>query len=186
MKKHVLVTLLLVAASMAAPAAAQGTGGFQFGFTGGVSLPNGTTSDTLDDGYHGGIVLNYELPALPLGIRVDGDYRHFSAKATIPGVTGSAEVFDGNANLVVGIRIIAVKVYALGGGGLYNIKLKCEGACVPTSTSNTQFGWNAGAGAALVLGKLSILAEGRYHEVTLDAVQAGKFKFVAVSGGILF
>ena len=184
MKKHVLVTLLLVAASMAAPAAAQGTGGFQFGFTGGVSLPNGTTSDTLDDGYHGGIVLNYELPALPLGIRVDGDYRHFSAKATIPGVTGSAEVFDGNANLVVRIRIIAVKVYALGGGGLYNVKLKAENAggwvCrVPTpSSAGTRGRRRARSRQGLHLR--------RGPSTTRSRWTPGKFKFVAVSGGILF
>ena len=187
MKRLVLSgAVVLAVLAFAAPAArAQGTGGFQFGLTGGVSLPNGTTSDALDDGYHGGIVLNYELPALPLGMRVDGDYRHFDAKS-VGGASGSAEIFDGNANLVIGIRIIAVKLYALGGGGLYNVKLKAEGAGFSASTSDTQFGWNAGAGAALVLGKVSIFAEGRYHEITLDSVEGGTFKFVAVSGGILF
>lgn len=185
-------SVLAVILFSAAPAAAQGTGGFQFGLTGGVSLPNGTTGDVFDDGYHGGIVLNYELPALPLGIRVDGDYRKFDAKA-VGAASGSAEIFDGNANLVIGLRIIAVKVYALGGPGLYNVKLKAESAGISASASDTQFGWNAGVGAALVLGKVSIFAEGRYHEVTMDtpaagtpAVPDGKFKFVAVSGGILF
>lgn len=188
MKRLAIVSgafLLAFAMLSAAPAAAQGTGGFQFGLTGGVSLPNGTTGDVFDDGYHGGIVLNYELPALPLGIRVDGDYRKFDAKA-VGAASGSAEIFDGNANVVIGLRIIAVKVYALGGPGLYNVKLKAESAGFSTSTSDTQFGWNAGVGAALVLGKVSIFAEGRYHEVTLDSVPDGKFKFVAVSGGILF
>ena len=69
------VLLLAVLLLSAAPAAAQGTGGFQFGPTGGVSVPTRVTADAFDDGYHGGIVLNYELPALPLGIRLDGDYR---------------------------------------------------------------------------------------------------------------
>jgi opacity protein-like surface antigen len=169
----------------AAPVArAQGTGGFQIGLTGGVSAPTGDTSSVFDNGYHGGLVLNYELPALPLGIRVDGDYRHLDAK-TVGAVSGSAEIIDGNANLVIGLRIIAVKLYALGGPGLYNVKLKAEGGGVSTSTSSTQFGWNAGAGIAFVIGKVSIFGEGRYHEVTLDNSQ-GKFKFVAASAGILF
>ena len=186
MKKHVLAWLLFAAAvPFAAPAAAQGTGGFQFGLTGGASVPTGDTSDAFDTGYHGGLVLNYELPALPLGIRIDGDYRHFSAKAS-GAVSGSAEIFDGNANLVVGLRIVLVKLYALGGAGVYNVKLKAESAGVSTSTSDTQFGWNAGVGVAFVIGKLSIFVEGRYHEVTLDNTQGGKFKFIPVSAGILF
>ncbi len=184
MKRLVLsgIGALVVLLLSTAPAHAQGTGGFQFGLSGGVSLPTGDTSDAYGDGYHGGIVLNYELPALPLGLRVDGDYRNFSDK-TFGAYSRSAEIFDGNANLVLGIRIIAVKVYALGGGGLYNVKLKAENAAGSVSASDTQFGWNAGAGVALVLGKVSIFGEGRYHEVSMDA---GKFKFVAVSGGILF
>ncbi len=188
MKRLVLAgAVVLSVLALAAPAArAQGTGGFQFGLTGGVSVPTGDTSNVFDDGYHGGIVLNYELPALPLGIRVDGDYRHLDAK-TIGAVSGSAEIIDGNANLVIGLRIIAVKLYALGGPGLYNVKLKAEGGGVSTSASSTQFGWNAGAGVAFVVGKVSIFGEGRYHEVTLDSEQGGgKFKFVAASAGILF
>lgn len=180
------VCVLAVFLFAAAPASAQGTGGFQFGLSGGVSAPTGDTSSVYDNGYHGGLVLNYELPALPLGLRVDGDYRHFDAK-TVGAISGSAEIIDGNANLVVGIRIVFVKVYALGGPGLYNVKLKAEGGGVSTSTSSTQFGWNAGAGVAFVVGKVSIFGEGRYHEVTLDAEQgSGKFKFVAATAGILF
>jgi hypothetical protein len=185
-KKHLLASLLIgIAASIASPAAAQGTGGFQFGLSGGASFPTSDWSDAYGTGYNGGIVLNYELPALPLGIRVDGDYHHFGAKTGASGASGSAEIFDGNANLVVGIRIVLVKLYALGGGGFYNMKFKAESAGVSSSISQTDFGWNAGAGVAFVVGKLSIFGEGRYHEVTLDT-SAGKFKFVAATAGILF
>jgi hypothetical protein len=185
-KKFILpgVFVLTVLLLSTAPAAAQGTGGFQFGLTAGASFPSGDTSTAFDTGYHGGLVLNYELPALPLGIRVDGDYRKFDGKATGTG-SGSAEIFDGTANLVVGIRIVLVKVYALGGGGFYNMKIKAEYGGVSSSISQTDFGWNAGAGVAFVVGKLSIFGEGRYHEVTLDN-SAGKFKFVAATAGILF
>ena len=187
MKRLVLSTavLFVLCVLFAAPSAlAQGTGGFQWGFSGGASFPTSDWSDAYGDGYHGGIVLNYELPALPLGLRVDGDYRNFSAKTS--GVfSNSAEIFDGNANLVFGIRIVVVKVYALGGGGFYNMKFKSESAGVSSSISQTDFGWNAGAGVAFVVGKVSIFGEGRYHEVTLDN-SAGKFKFVAATAGILF
>ncbi len=187
MKKLAIVSGVLILAAVllsAAPAAAQGTGGFQFGLSGGASFPSGDASTAFDTGYHGGIVLNYELPALPLGIRIDGDYRKFDAKS-VGTTTGSAEIFDGNANLVVGIRIVLVKLYALGGGGFYNMKIKAENAGISSSISQTDFGWNAGAGVAFVVGKLSIFGEGRYHEVTLDN-SAGKFKFVAATAGILF
>ena len=186
MRNLAFAAALVLAASAfpAAPAAAQGTGGFQFGLKGGLSVPTSDTKDAFDDGYHGGLVLSYELPALPLGLRIDGDYHHFSAKTGGTNLSGSAQIFDGNANLVFGIRIIAVKVYALGGGGLYNVKLKAENAAGSVSTSDTQFGWNGGAGVALVVGKVSIFGEARYHEVTLG--DNGKFKFVAASGGVLF
>ena len=181
--KYLVASALLAAATLAAPAAAQVTAGFQLGLSGGISVPQGDTATAFDNGYHGGLVLNFKLPALPLGFRVDGDYRRFSAK-TQSTASGSAQVVDGNANLVIGIRIVLVKVYALGGVGLYNVKLSAEAAGVSTSTSQTQFGWNAGVGAALVVGKISLFVEGRYHEVTLD--NSGKFKFIPVSAGILF
>jgi len=184
MKKHMLAWLLFAAAvPFAVPAAAQGTGGFQFGFTGGASIPIGDASDVFDTGYHGGLVLNYELPTLPLGIRVDGDYQHFSLKAGGSDVSGSAQIVDGNANLVVGLRIVLVKLYALGGVGIYNVKFSAEGVGGSASFSQTEFGWNAGVGVAFVAGKLSIFVEGRYHEVSLEG---GKFKFIPVSVGILF
>lgn len=178
------VSVLAIILFSAAPAAAQGTGGFQFGLSGGASFPTSDWSDAYGTGYHGGLVLNYELPALPLGIRVDGDYRNFSAK-TFGAFSRSAEVFDGTANLVVGIRIVLVKVYALGGGGYYNVKFKAESAGVSSSISYSDFGWNAGAGVALVVGKVSIFGEGRYHEVSLCS-ECEKFKFVAATAGILF
>jgi len=185
MRRLILTGVLVLSALVlsAAPVAAQGTGGFQFGLSGGVSLPTSDTKDAYGDGWHGGLVLNYELPALPLGLRVDGDYRNFASKNS-GASSRSAEIIDGNANLVLGIRIIAVKVYALGGGGLYNVKLKAENAAGSISTSDTEFGWNAGAGVALVIGKVSIFGEGRYHEVSLSDNQ--KFKFVAATAGILF
>jgi opacity protein-like surface antigen len=186
MKKLFLAAALSAAVCLvAAPAAAQGTGGFQFGLTGGVTVPTGDTSNAFDNGYHGGLVLNYELPALPLGLRVDGDYRHLSSTSSSVPVSGSAEIIDGTANLVVGIRVVVVKLYALGGGGLYSVKIKADTAGGSTSTTDTQFGWNAGAGAAFVVGKVSIFAEGRYHEISLDNTST-KFKFVAATAGVLF
>ncbi|HVO50337.1 MAG TPA: outer membrane beta-barrel protein [Thermoanaerobaculia bacterium] len=187
MKKLVLAAALCAAVVLvSAPAAAQGTGGFQFGLTGGLTKPNGTTSDTFDNGYHGGLVLNYELPALPLGLRVDGDYHRLDAKTGASGASGSAEIIDGNANLVLGLRILVVKVYVLGGAGVYYNRFSgSAGGRSGTTLSETDFGWNAGAGAAFVVGKVSIFVEGRYHEVTLDN-SAGKFKFIPVTAGILF
>ena len=87
---------------------------------------------------------------------------------------------------MVGLRIVLVKIYALAGAGIYDVKLSVDSAGLSTSTSQTQFGWNAGVGVAFVVGKLSIFVEGRYHEITLDNVPGGKFKFIPVTAGILF
>ena len=174
----VLVTVGFVLA--ASPAAAQGTGGFQVGLKGGVSIPNGSTSVVYDNGYHGGIVLHYKIPALPLALRLDGDYDHFLAKN---GVSGNAEIFDGTLDVVLGFKILAVKPYVLGGVGIYGVKQELETVGVSTSTNQTKSGWNAGAGLALTFGKISVFAEARYHEISLDAQ---KFKYTPVSLGILF
>jgi opacity protein-like surface antigen len=184
-KRFVLsAALVLAALTFAAPAAlAQGTGGFQFGLSGGASFPTGDAKDVYDNGWHGGIVLNYELPALPLGLRVDGDYRKWNGGSSCACSDRSAEMFDGNANLVLGLRIVLVKLYALGGAGVYNVKFSGGGDV--SSPSQTDFGWNAGAGVAFVIGKVSIFGEGRYHEVSLDS-SGGKFKFVAATAGVLF
>jgi hypothetical protein len=171
------VSVLAVLLFSAASASAQGTGGFQFGLRGGISVPTGDWSTGLNNGWHGGLTLNYELPALPLGLRVDGDYNRFAYLSE----SRTVDVYDGNANLVVGIRIIAVKVYALAGGGYYSTSFNGFG-----STTASAFGWNAGAGVALVVGKVSIFAEARYHEVSLDTVAGGKLKYIPVSAGILF
>lgn len=183
--KRLIASALLAAATFAGPAAAQGTGGFQFGLTGGVSVPTSDTSNVFDTGYNGGLVLNYELPTLPLGIRVDGDYRHFTSKTSSTGGSGSSEIVDGSANVVFGIRIVLVKLYAIGGVGVYNVRFSGETPGYSVSGSQTDFGWNAGAGVAFVIGKLSIFVEGRYHEVTLENA-AGTFKFIPVTAGILF
>ena len=150
MRRCVLVAALVLAASAfrPAPALAQGSGGTQWGVRGGVSFPNGDSSVVLDDGWHGGVTLNYEIPALPLAIRADGDYHHFSAKTG----SGSTELYGGNV----------------------------------AAASDSGFGWNAGAGVALVIGRVSLFVEGRYHEISLNSAGGGKFKFTPVSVGILF
>ncbi len=183
MKK--LLIALAVAAAFAVPAAAQGTGGFQFGLTGGLSVPQSDTSNVFDNGYHGGLVLNYELPALPLGIRLDGDYHRMDLKTGAYVGSGSAKIIDGTANVVVGLRILLVKLYALGGVGAYHVQYTGEATGITASSSQTDFGWNAGVGAAFVIGKVSIFVEGRYHEISLEN-SGGKFKLIPVSAGILF
>ena len=180
MRRLVLVAALVLAASAfrPAPALAQGSGGTQWGVRGGVSFPNGDSSVVLDDGWHGGVTLNYEIPALPLAIRADGDYHHFSAKTG----SGSTELYGGNVNLTLGLKIIAVKAYVLGGGDYYGARYSGSVA----AASDSGFGWNAGAGVALVIGRVSLFVVGRYHEISLNSAGGGKFKFTPVSVGILF
>ena len=178
MRRLVLAAALVAAATAAAPAFAQGSSGMQWGIRGGVSFPNGDSSVVLDDGWHGGVTLNYEIPALPLAIRADGDYHHFSAKSG----SGSTELYGGNVNLTLGIKIIAVKLYALGGLDYYGARYSGSVA----AASDSGFGWNGGVGVALLVGRVSVFVEGRYHEISLDNAVGGKFKFTPVSVGILF
>src|SRR6266404_5647050 len=51
-----------------------------FGIAGGASIPLGDYSDVAATGWHAGGLLEWNTPAFPLGIRVEGVYHKFGEK----------------------------------------------------------------------------------------------------------
>jgi opacity protein-like surface antigen len=163
-----------------AHALAQGTSGLHFGVEGGITNPQGDTKDFFDDGWHGGALVVWNFPVVPVGIRVDGSYHKLDGANA---AAGDAEVLAGTANVVLGFRAILLKPYFVGGVGYY--RLDFSDASFPSSFRGKQneTGWNAGAGISISLRKIDLIVEARYHSVDTEG---DRFKFVPVSVGLVF
>lgn len=165
---------------LAAGARAQGTSGLHFGVEGGISNPQGDTKDFFDNGGHGGALVVWNPPVIPVGLRVDGSYHKLDAAD--PGGS-DAEIIAGTANVVVGFRAILLKPYFFGGVGYY--RLDFSDASFPSAFRGKQneTGWNAGAGVSISLRNIDLIIEARYHSI---GTEGDRFKFVPVSIGLVF
>jgi hypothetical protein len=162
-------------------ARAQGTSGLHFGVLGGISEPQGDTKDFFDRGWHGGALVVWNVPVVPIGIRADGTYHKLDGKSA---AAGDAEVLAGTADVVVGFRAILLKPYFLAGVGYY--RLDFSDASFPSAFRGKQneAGWNAGAGISISLRKVDLIVEARYHSVSTEGRH--DFKFIPVSVGLVF
>jgi Outer membrane protein beta-barrel domain len=180
--KHIRVPLFATfcLAFVASGAHAQGTSGLHFGVEGGISNPQGDTKDVYDNGWHGGALLVWNFPVVPVGLRVDGSYHKFDGRTAS---AGNAEVLAGTADVVVGFRAILLKPYFVGGVGYY--RLDFSDASFPSAFrgKSNETGWNAGAGISISLRNIDLIVEARYHSV---ATEGDRFKFVPVSVGLVF
>lgn len=170
--------LFLVAAGVSA----QGAPGFHFGVLGGATVPQGDAEDGFDRGWHAGALVTFNVPVLPVGLRLDASYHKLDAAADVLG-GGDADILAGTANVVVGFRLILVKPYVVGGVGYYRLDFSGESFPGAFSGKQNETGWNAGAGVAITLRKIDVFVEARYHSVSTEGES---FKFVPVSIGVVF
>jgi len=151
---------------------------FQLGVAGGVALPMSDLSNTAKTGYNGTVALAINLPIIPVGLRVDGAYNAFSAKAA-----GGAKlhVMSATGNIVYGLPIPGFSPYLIGGAGLYMPTATAPGFA---SVTEHHLGWNAGAGVNLPLSGFKAFAEARYNRVSGN--NGTSMVFVPVTVGIMF
>ena len=151
---------------------------FQLGVAGGGSLPMSDLSNTAKTGYNGTVALAINLPIIPVGLRVDGAYNAFSAKAA-----GGAKlhVMSATGNIVYGLPIPGFSPYFIGGAGLYMPTSTAPGVA---SITEHHLGWNAGAGVNLPLSGFKAFAEARYNRVS--GANGTSMVFVPVTVGIMF
>ena len=150
---------------------------FQLGIAGGAAQPMSDLSNTSNLGYNGTVAMGINLPFIPVGLRIDGSYNQFAAKAT-----GGAKlhVMSATANVVWRLPSIGVSPYLIGGAGLYMPTVTAP--TIPSTTDN-HLGWNAGAGINLPLSVFKAFVEARYNRVS---VSGGSLEFVPVTFGIMF
>ena len=199
------------AATASVPAAAQvrmteqGSGRpTSFAFGGGASVPVGTYKDALKAGWNGQGSVIFHFAGLPLSLRADLNYNHFTFKNDLPfssGGTGgtptSAEditqqILGGLANVTIPFRMGPVSPYITAGLAGFNIKTNL-GDVVPgeQDESATKFAVNGGLGLSMKLFGASAFVEAKLNNVYTDGKVIGSkelkdLQFVPVTFGFLF
>ena len=182
MKRAPLAFAALFLFLVAAGASGQGAPGLHWGLFGGGTFPQGDAEDAFDTGWHGGGLLVFNIPVIPLGLRLDAAYHKLDPLDSVLS-PGDAEVLAATANLTVGFRLLVLKPYVVGGVGYYRLDFSDESFPSAFSGTDNETGWNAGAGVSISLRKIDIFVEARYHSVSTEGES---FKFVPVSVGLAF
>ncbi len=187
-----VAALGVIAVLGASSAQAQNEGGnlMTVGAGGGIAIPLSDYSDLTKTGWDLGAAFQFKPAASPVGFQIDGAYlqNKFDESVTIP---GKAEWWYGTANIVFWLPVAAetrIRPYILGGGGVYNYKLKPDGA---SSISKTKFGINVGAGFDFDVGRnAGVFIEGRFHNVFFsdtDVISGGRdLKFIPINAGLRY
>lgn len=165
--------LALAAILFAAPALHAQT---SFSIAAGLALPMGDAADAttgVDMGYNATVGIGIKPPLAPLGVRVEGMFNSFKFKSTA--IDASLRVMALTANATY---TMMPTIYLIGGVGMYNSKASAAG-----SPSDTDLGFNVGAGVNIPLTGFGTYLEARFHHVPGDP---GSFQFIPITFGIKF
>jgi hypothetical protein len=201
-----------LAAGSAALAYAQGptslTRPISIGISGGAAMPSGELSNGKSTGFTGtntgyditGSVA-FAFPALPFNLRLDANYNKFgtrnlsfadvvpvaagteSTQAPLPhGYNADVHVTSFTANVLYSLPLptVMIRPYLIGGGGIYSV---VQEPTVGDNYSQTNAGYDLGAGAALPLGAFHAFVEARYQRVNQHS---GSVAFIPVTLGVMF
>ena len=157
--------------------------GAEFSLGGGVSVPLGDFDDVSKLGWQGTGAVSFVPSSMPIGFQFDGTYSQFSDDTPLD---IKSQFIYGTGNIVYKFKTSEesrFRPYLIGGGGVYNVKLK--GNDVPTGfdDSQTKFGINAGAGFDFKAGAAGLFIEARFHNVFTDGPNT---QFVPINVGLRF
>ncbi|HET7601321.1 MAG TPA: outer membrane beta-barrel protein [Gemmatimonadales bacterium] len=178
MWKGAAVAGLLVAA---AAGSAEAQVPIQFGIGGGVTIPGGSTSDFLKTGWNAQALVRFRPAASPVGFQIDGMYQELKFDPS----GGKDQIISGTGNLVYSFPVSAetqFRPYIIAGGGIYNINPKPDVG--PDISSQTKFGINAGAGFDINVSRVTVYAEGRFHNVFIS--NGDDAKLIPITVGLKF
>lgn len=175
-----LVVAAILAVTMSSAARAQGASPIAFGVFGGASIPVGDLADGTSTGYHVGGLVQWDMPAWPIGVRVDAAYHRFSEKG---GGDAKFNIIPVTANLTWNFPMDAgstIRPYLIAGVGYYHAS--CSN-CGGGDNSDNKFGVNGGIGATVPLSGFSVFGEARFHNIFTDNSST---RMVPVSVGVIF
>jgi hypothetical protein len=157
--------------------------GAEFSLGGGVDVPLGDFDDAAKLGFHGLAGVSVVPTNWPVGIQVDGNWSQFSddTPADI-----KYQLIYGTANVVYKFKTseeTRFRPYLIGGGGVYNFKVKGDDVLAGVDDSETKFGINAGAGFDIMAGSAGLFVEGRFHDVFTSGSNT---TFLPITVGVRF
>lgn len=146
---------------------------------GGLSSPNGDLKEGVESGYNATVGLNFGMPLIPIGARLDAGLNGFNAKA---GSSGNLRIMNVSANGIFSLGM----PYMIGGLGYYSRRVEDTVAGVKVTDTQSAMGYNVGAGVKFPLGMLSPFVEARYHAMLGDKDKGADLKFFPIVFGITF
>lgn len=176
----------VVAAALTLSAGAASAQGIGFGVNAGAAMPTGSTMDYNDIGYNVGASVFLRPELSPLSFRIDGNYAVMGGKTENAISRPDLKVMSGTANLQYELGGEAVRLYAVGGAGVYTTQYK------GLNRSDAQLGFNGGFGVNLPLSGFNTSIEARLHYIPANdngpglGYQRGKVMFIPVTFGINF
>jgi opacity protein-like surface antigen len=177
-----LVGAMIVAGAVAFSAsAAQAQMPIHFGIGGGATVPIGDFKDAVNTGFNVQGSLGFGVPMVPLGLRLDVTYDRFGVK----NAGGNLGVLGGQLNALYTLMPTPmVSPYITGGVGVYNAKYSSsDGFPADFNTSQTKFGWNAGAGLSFHLAGFSTFVEARYRSIMTEGQSSN---MIPITVGVMF
>jgi opacity protein-like surface antigen len=173
-------SLLVIGASTAH---AQFASPIRFNVHAGAAVPVGTFGDPVGDGGGGadlgfriGAGLELRVPLSPVGLRFDGAYDRLG----IENADAAWAIWNLTANAV--LSPMMSPLYFIGGIGFYSTDITGSGVVVD-QPSDTDFGFNLGAGFSLPLTGFSTFIEGRFHSINTEG---DNINYIPIVFGIRF
>ena len=158
--------------------------GWYLGIGGGASAPQRALRNGYTGGYNVTLPFGYDATLLPLGVRADVSVDHMNGTRLLDAshqtlaASGDITMWSGSLDLKLRLPVPGVTrthFYALGGlgahrltGGVYGTTAMNAGSDLSFADAKTKLGWNAGAGAAIPLGRTEIFIESRFFQVKTD------------------
>ena len=173
------VSLLLISGRTAG---AQLASPIRFNVNAGAAVPVGTLADdgvnggSANVGFHVGAGLELRAPLMPIGLRFDGAYDRMG----IEGADASWTIWNLTGNAILSPAVSPI--YFIGGVGFYGTDITGNDV-VGDVPSETDFGFNLGAGLSLPLTGFSTFIEARWHNVNTEG---DNIQFIPIVFGIRF
>jgi hypothetical protein len=166
-------SLLVLGASTAD---AQFASPIRFNVHAGAALPVGDIGDGLDMGFRVGAGLELRPALSPVGLRVDGAFDRMGFE----GGGGNLTIWSVTGNAVV--APMASPLYFIGGIGFYSTDVN-DDDFPDLDDTETDFGFNIGAGFTLPLTGFSTFIEARWHNINTEIEST---QYIPIVFGIRF
>lgn len=159
---------------------------FSVGVALGATMPQGNFADLADMGYHGLLSLGFSPPALPVGVRVDGQFNQLAAKEEAGDYNWRVMSLTANATFGMPMAASPISPYIIGGLGIYQLSTDATDV---EDLKESKLGFNIGVGTKFALAGFGTFAEIRYHRFSVEADgedSGANIAMLPITFGIMF